>query len=63
MTLTKGEHTIRFWGMDQNLVLQKFVIMSAEENLKPSLIGPEPTYNTSMGEVEQKQAVKLIVND
>lgn len=63
LTLTKGEHTLRIWGMDQNLVLQKFVIMPAEENLKPSLIGPEPTYNTSMGEVEQKQALALIVND
>ena len=63
LSLKKGEHTLRVWGMDQNLVLQKFVILSPEETLKPSLIGPRQTYNTSMGEAAQKEALKLIVTD
>ena len=63
LNLTKGEHTLRVWGMDQNLVLQKFVILSPKETIKNSLIGPKQTYNTGMGEVAQKEAVRLIVTD
>lgn len=63
LTLTAGEHTMRIWGMDQNLVLHKFVIIPESETIKASLIGPMATYNTSIGEAEQKEAVKLIVND
>ncbi len=63
LTLKKGEHTLRVWGMDQNLVLQKFVILSPDENIKTSLIGPKQTYNTGMGEVSQKEAASLIITD
>ena len=61
LTLKKGEHTLRVWGMDQNLVLQKFVILTSEENIKTSLIGPKQTYNTGMPEPEQKEAVRIII--
>lgn len=60
LTLTAGEHTLRLWGMDQNLVVNKLVIIEASDNIKPSLIGPLPTYNTSMGGAEQKEAIKII---
>ena len=63
ITLTEGEHTIRVWGMDQNLVINKLVILPENETLKPSLIGPMPTYHTGMGEASQKEALPLIVND
>ncbi len=63
ISLKKGEHTLRVWGMDQNLVLQKFVIIRAEESIKASLIGPKQTYNTSMPAPQQKEPAWLIVND
>ena len=63
LSLEKGEHTLRVWGMDQNLVLQKFVILAPNETIKKSLIGPKQTYNTAMGEAAQKEAVRLIVTD
>ncbi len=63
LNLTKGEHTLRVWGMDQNLVLQKFVVIPTSETIKVSLIGPKQTYNTSMGEVGQKEAFSLIISE
>ncbi len=63
LSLKKGEHTLRVWGMDQNLVLQKFVILPAGETIKNSLIGPKQTYNTGIGDPAQKEAVSLIVTD
>lgn len=42
-SLTKGEHTIRIYGMDQNLVLQKIVVATSDVSIEKSLVGPKPT--------------------
>lgn len=63
LTLEPGQHTIRVYGMDQNLVINKLVLLPADETLKASLIGPLPTYNTSLGEVSQAEALPLIITD
>lgn len=42
--LTKGIHTLRFYGMDAGLVLQKLVLSSSE--LPYSYLGPEESYYT-----------------
>ncbi len=63
LSLSKGCHTLRLWGMDQNAVVQKLVIMDSSLKLEPSLIGPKPTYDSFMGEPVQKDAPWLIVND
>ncbi len=42
-TLQKGEHTLRIYGMDQNVVLQKIVVAKKGVEIEKSLLGPKPT--------------------
>lgn len=42
--LTKGIHTLRFYGLDAGLVLQKLVLSAAE--LPYSYLGPEESFHT-----------------
>ncbi|MEK5445337.1 glycosyl hydrolase 115 family protein [Paenibacillus sp. FSL R7-0331] len=44
-TLTKGVHTLRFYGLDAGLVLQKLVLSAGP--LPYSYLGPEESYLTS----------------
>ena len=45
------------------LLYLKASLLPADETLKASLIGPLPTYNTSLGEVSQAEALPLIITD
>ena len=40
--LTNGIHTLRFYGLDAGLVLQKLVLSKGE--LKASFFGPEESF-------------------
>lgn len=61
--LESGEHVLRIWGMDQNAVLQKFLIMPSRMPLYPSLIGPKATYDSSLGTPSDKDAPWLLPCD
>ncbi len=41
--LSQGEHTVRIYGMDQNIVLQKIVVAEKDRTIEKSLLGPKPT--------------------
>lgn len=43
LTLDKGEHSLRIYGMDQNVVLQKIVVAKKGKEIEKSLLGPKPT--------------------
>jgi hypothetical protein len=60
ITLTAGTHTIRIYGMDTNLLLQKMVLTKGKNSPKTSFFGPKQTYNTGMGEVEQQPLVAFV---
>lgn len=60
ISLSRGEHRLRVWGMDQNAVLQKLVLLAPGVTLEKSLIGPMKTYDSSMGEPYQKKLHRLI---
>ena len=57
VSLKEGENTIRIYGMDQNVLLQKLVLVSGNQDPKASLTGPEQSYYTGMGEVSEQQVV------
>ena len=57
VTLKEGENTIRIYGMDQNVLLQKLVLVSGDKNPLTSLTGPEQSYYTGMGKVSQQQVI------
>ncbi|MCD7805169.1 MAG: glycosyl hydrolase 115 family protein [Oscillospiraceae bacterium] len=42
-TLESGEHTLRIYGMEQNLVLQKIVVGEKDKKIEKSLLGPKAT--------------------
>lgn len=56
-SLNAGENTIRIYGMDQNVMLQKIVLTSGNGTPKTSFAGPEQSYYAGMGEVAQKTVV------
>jgi len=49
--LTKGIHTLRFYGLDAGLVLQKLVL--SKEKLKVSFFGPEESFYVVKAELEK----------
>lgn len=51
-TLTKGTHTLRFYGLDAGLVLQKLVLSSSA--LPTSYFGPEESFY--VGKAQQQKA-------
>ncbi len=55
--LKEGENTIRIYGMDQNVMLQKLVAVSGNKSPKTSFAGPEASYYAGMGEVAQQALV------
>ena len=55
--LKAGENTIRIYGMDQNVMLQKLVLTSGNGAPKTSFAGPEQSYYAAMGEVAQQTFV------
>lgn len=57
VSLNAGENTIRIYGMDQNVLLQKLVLVSGDNGPKSSFAGPEQSYYPGMGTVAQQQAV------
>ena len=55
--LKEGMNTIRIYGMDQNVMLQKLVLVSTGTTLKSSFAGPEQSYYAGMGEVAQQPLI------
>jgi len=51
VTLKEGINTIRIYGMDQNVMLQKLVLVSGNSAPESSFAGPEQSYYAGMGEV------------
>lgn len=56
-TLQEGVNTIRIYGMDQNLMLQKLVLVSGNNAPKASFAGPVQSYYAGLGEVAQQTLV------
>lgn len=57
-TLTKGVHTLRFYGLDAGLVLQKLVLSKGD--LAPSYFGPEESFYVGKI-VKQQEGVRYEV--
>jgi len=57
VALKEGVNTIRIYGMDQNVMLQKLVMVSGNSAPKDSFAGPEQSYYAGMGEVVQQAAI------
>jgi len=55
--LKEGTNIIRIYGMDQNVMLQKLVLVSGNAAPKSSFAGPEQSYYAGMGEVAQQELV------
>ena len=55
--LKEGINTIRIYGMDQNVMLQKIALVSGNAAPKTSFEGPEQSYYAGMGEVAQQTLV------
>ncbi len=55
--LNAGVNTIRIYGMDQNVMLQKLVLVSGDNAPKASFAGPEQSYFAGMGDVAQQTIV------
>ncbi len=61
-TLSAGENTIRIYGMDQNVMLQKLVL-SKDGKTKTSYRGPQQSYMNAMGEVPQQPLVCHVAHE
>ncbi|MBP3577003.1 MAG: glycosyl hydrolase 115 family protein, partial [Lachnospiraceae bacterium] len=55
--LKEGVNIIRIYGMDQNVMLQKLVLVSGNAAPKDSFAGPEQSYYAGMGEVARQALV------
>ena len=55
--LKTGENTIRIYGMDQNVMIQKLVLVSGNNAPKASFAGPAQSYYAGMGDVAQQKFV------
>ncbi len=63
VTLNEGENTISIYGMDQNVMLQKLVLVAGDNAPKTSYTGPEQSYYAALGEVEQKALICDAIKD
>ena len=57
VTLNEGVNIIRIYGMDQNVMLQKLVLVSGNAAPKTSFAGPEQSYFAGMGETAQQPLI------
>lgn len=57
VSLNAGVNTIRIYGMDQNVMLQKLVLVSGNSAPKASFAGPVQSYYAGMGDVAPQSVV------